>query len=488
MAVDTKGPALAPATPRDIVVDLDGTLYRTDLLYEALLLLLTTQVWRIPGLLLRLLKGIAAFKRAVAQCIVPNISLMPVNEPVYAWLRERQAAGDRLWLYSASDQAWVDAVAARFAGLFIAARGSDGHSNLKGLTKYRAAAREVGERFVYAGDSGSDLPVWAQCGHAVICGRSASLRRRLAGGTQVVAEFPTLPKGRLRLWRRALRLHQWAKNALIFVPMILAGQLDPTTTVHVLLAFCALSVLASATYLINDLFDLEADREHSSKRYRPFASGDLSLRQGLAAAPLLMLIAVGLLLPLSPLTGGIVAIYACVTLGYSFGLKRQPVLDLIILSSLFTVRLWAGTAAAGVLLSPWLMTFSMFFFGSLATVKRYTECIAIAARGGNAIAGRGYRAGDAPWLLAIGASSGYSSVLVFFIYLVYAVGEYHQFRHPYWLWSVCPILAYWLGRIWLLTVRSEMRDDPISFALRDRLSIALGLLVVASITLAMGRL
>jgi 4-hydroxybenzoate polyprenyltransferase len=370
--------------------------------------------------------------------------------------------------------------------LFDRVRGSDGHLNLAGAHKLAAVRADIGDAFVYAGDSSKDHPLWAFCRKAILCGDSEAQRRRLPPEVDVVGMFPAT-RITPRLWVRALRLHQWAKNMLLFVPLLLSGIPNiQRNLVPTMIAFVALGCLASATYLINDLLDLPADRMHRSKKRRPLAAGDLPLQLGVAAVPLLLAASAALIavtgVPLFALVAGI---YTFVTLSYSLGLKRQPILDLVILAGLFTIRVWGGMVAAHTMISPWLLTFSMFFFASLATVKRYTECAAMAAEGRDRIPGRGYRAADAMALLAMGAGSGYSAVLVFFIYLVNAVAQFHQFQHPYWLWPVCPVLAYWLSRVWLLAARGEMQDDPIAFALRDRLSIVLALTVVASVCLAM---
>jgi 4-hydroxybenzoate polyprenyltransferase/phosphoserine phosphatase len=466
------GLPIAAVLPGLIAVDLDGSLIRTDLLHESLLALLLSRPLALLALLPLLFRGKAAFKRALCEKITPDLQGVPLNEELLGWLRERHARGARLLLYSASDESLVQPIAER-VGLFEAAAGSDGRLNLSGLAKHDAIAATHGEVFTYVGDSRADLPIWSRCRSAVLVGNVGRLRGRLAADVKVIAEFPSRPLG-FRLWRRALRLHQWAKNALIFVPLLLSGEFAHPHSV----------LLALSTYLINDLFDLPADRRHRSKRLRPLASGELPLKNGLLAVPLLMLAAAAVMC-LLPLKFAVVALlYTVVTLAYSMGLKRQPILDLLVLAGLFTVRLIAGIAVIDVPGSPWLLTFSMFFFASLAAIKRFTECDALLKEGRTSVPGRGYRPADAPWLMAMGAASGFASVLVFFIYLVDTQSRLAQFHHPDWLWSVCPILGYWLGRVWLLAARGEMRDDPIAFAVKDRLSLGLGAIIAASVFLA----
>lgn len=470
--------------PRQIiVVDLDGTLARTDLLHESLVVLLTRKPWALLTLLLAMLKGRAAFKRRLVQLAQPDLDSLPLNQPLIDWLGARHGEGAALALYSASDERLLQGIAAR-VGLFERVRGSDGATNLKGLHRYRAIVADYGERFTYVGDSRADLPIWQRCQSAVLVGDTAGLRAQLSPGTAVLAEFPQ-PRAGFTAWRRALRLHQWAKNALIFVPLLLSGQFSQAASVQAsVLGFIAFGLLASATYLINDLFDLAADRSHRSKQFRPLAAGDLSLRRGLAAIPLLMLGALLLAAQLPLAFGGVALLYTVITLAYSMRLKREPILDVLILGGLFSLRLLAGMAVIAAAVSPWLLTFSMFFFTSLATIKRFTECDAQLKAGKASVPGRGYRPEDTGWLMAMGSASGFASVLVFFNYLVEAQARMAQFHRPEWLWSICLVLAYWLGRVWLLASRGEMRDDPIAFALRDRLSLLLGAWVALSVVVA----
>lgn len=357
-------PAAAPAVADTIVVDLDGTLLRTDLLYESLVALAIRRPLQLVPVLAALGSGKAAFKRALAERVVPDIATMPLNEELIAWLRQQRDAGANLLLYSASDENLVQPVAER-VGFFGSARGSDGRVNLAGVTKHEAIVELHGERFTYIGDSRADLPIWARCKSAGLVGDVEKLRSRLEPGTEVVAEFPVAAAG-LRTWRKSLRLHQWAKNALIFVPLLLSGQFKHLHDVLLtLLGFLAFGLLASSTYLVNDLFDLPADRRHRSKRFRPLAAGELSLKNGLLAVPALMLAATVLMLFLPMKFFGVALLYASVTLAYSMGLKRQPILDLLVLAGLFTVRLLAGMVVIGVVVSPWLLTFSMFFLPAL---------------------------------------------------------------------------------------------------------------------------
>jgi 4-hydroxybenzoate polyprenyltransferase/phosphoglycolate phosphatase-like HAD superfamily hydrolase len=473
-----------------IIVDLDGTLIKTDLLYESLLVLLRKQPWAILLLPFWLLRGKAAFKRELSRRVQPDFVSLPFDERLVRWLRLQHSDGKKLALFSASDQTLLQPVADQLQ-LFEEVHGSDGARNLSGADKYAAIEARYGAQFTYVGDSRKDIAVWSRCGSAVLVGATAKLRSQLPAGVAVVEEFarPVAGEpGSAALWRRALRLHQWAKNALIFVPLFLSGRVaQPGSVLNCAVAFVAFGLLASATYIVNDLLDLAADRSHRTKKDRPFASGALPIQAGLAAIPLLMLAAAGLATLLPKSFALIAGLYTVTTVAYSLGLKREPILDLLILSGLFTVRILAGMVSLDTPLSKWLLAFSMFFFFSLAATKRYTECDHLLAKGSSVVPGRGYRPQDAPWLLAMGAASALSSVLVFLLYLVHAKTEIANFPQPAWLGVAPPILGYWLGRVWLLAVRGEMRDDPIVFALKDRRSIVLGMVVIAAIFLAVFR-
>ncbi len=467
-----------------LVVDLDGTLLRTDLLYECLLTLLRQKPWCLFLLPFWLLGGKAVFKRELASRVTLDVDTLPVNEPLLAWLRAEKARGRRLALVSASDQLFLDRVARRF-GLFEVVQGSDGTVNLAGERKLAAIRARFGERFTYVGDSGPDLVIWEGCRSAVLAGhRTAALRRRLSAAVTVAGAFP-VPTASLRVWLRAIRLHQWAKNGLIFVAPLLAGVIaEPGGLGLAALGFVIFGLLASGTYLVNDFLDLPADRQHRSKRSRPLASGALPIRDALFLLPVLAVL-VALLLAFMPWKFvGVALLYLVVTLSYSLHVKRVPILDVVVLASLFTIRIMAGIAAVGTVQSPWLITFSMFFFLSLASIKRFSECQVMAGEGRDSLPGRGYRPGDAPWLMTMGGAAGFCSTLVFFIYLVDAQSPMRHYVSPEWLWLICIILGYWLSRAWLLALRGEMNDDPVLFALKDRLSLALGGLCVLVVLLA----
>lgn len=296
---------------------------------------------------------------------------------------------------------------------------------------------------------------------------------------------PARPRPRLATWARALRLHQWAKNLLVLVPVLLAGPLATAGDLaRAGLAFLLLGCLASAGYLVNDLLDLEADRRHPSKRDRPLASGELALGAGLLAVPVLVALA-GLGALLLPAAFALVAgAYLAITLAYSFSLKRVPLLDVLVLGGLFTLRVLTGAEVIAAPLSYWLLTFSMFLFLSLAMVKRYAELDRLAAAGGRDLADRGYSTADLPLLLATGLASGIAATLIFVVYLVAEQFPRAIYARPGWLWLVFPVLLLWLLRTWRLALHGRMDQDPVLFALTDRPSLAMGGAVLACLLLA----
>jgi len=287
------------------------------------------------------------------------------------------------------------------------------------------------------------------------------------------------PGTRLPALVRALRPHQWAKNVLVFVPLAGAHRLGEGERLRsVALAFAAFSLTASAVYVLNDLADLASDRLHPRKRSRPFASGALAPGVGKALVPALLAGAVAVALSLPHLFGLVLLGYWLATLAYSWGLKRRPVLDVLLLASLYTARLYAGGAASGVPVSEWLATFSMFLFLSLAFLKRAVEL----AGGPVAPGGRGYRAEDRGPIFAMGIGSGYLSVLVLALF-VSSQETTRLYSHPVRLWLLCPLLLYWVSRVWLLARRGELDDDPVLFALRDPASWAVVVLAAGVVWL-----
>jgi 4-hydroxybenzoate polyprenyltransferase/phosphoserine phosphatase len=435
---------------------------------------------------LALFKGRGEMKARLREESVHCVAAMPAREDLTLWLLEERAKGRRIHLVTAADQAVADAAAARF-GFEDSAHGSRDGVNLKGPAKAERLKAMFPHGFAYVGDSRADLPVFAAARSIVLAGASPGVARAArAQGATVEAEFARKPYRAWRAWAKALRLHQWSKNFLIFIPLILGHALGrPEAVSACVLGFLAMGLTASGTYILNDLSDLAADRQHDTKRRRPFASGALSVRSGLVAAPLL--IAAGLAggFLLSPAMGGLLVLYTAITLAYSFRLKRVPMLDVYVLALLYGLRLVIGVVLAQVPLRVWLSVFALFFFFSLSLAKRCSELVKMAQRGGGAIEGRGYQARDATLTLAVGAASTMCSILIVVLFLVFEAFASGGYRHPVWLWPTPALIALWTQRVWLLASRGDLDDDPVSFAVRDRISLLLGAALFACAALSL---
>lgn len=467
-----------------LCVDLDGTLVRTDLLFESFARLLKEKPLLAALAPLWLLGGRARLKREIASRVSLDAAALPYDERVLAHLREEKARGRRLVLVTASDAAPARAVADHL-GLFDEVLASDGRSNLKAAAKAEALVARFGEKgFDYAGNEAADRPVWARARAAVIVSAPPALAAEVRARHAVAAEFPRRGGSRGAALLRLLRPHQWVKNLIVFVPLVTSHQIgQPLVLRDGVLAALAFCLGASAVYALNDLLDLHSDRRHATKRHRPLASGALPLAGGFALAPALFLAAFALAVPLPPAFAGVLALYIAASLAYSWRLKRTPLLDVFVLAGLYTLRLIAGHAATGIVYSDWLLAFSMFIFLSLALVKRFQELQGAETEPGGLIRGRGYRAEDLPLLTPLGAASGYLAVLVLALY-VSSEQVRILYRRPTLLLLICPLFLYWISRVWMVAHRGRMTDDPIVFALKDAPSYLVGLLALAVVWLA----
>lgn len=396
-----------------------------------------------------------------------------------AWLRRQRRNGRDVHLVTGADQSIADEAVRRLE--FIdTARGSRGTVNLVGRNKQEYLRAAFPGGYVYAGNDADDLKVWKDADGIVLTGASRRVEREArALGKPIEASFPNAPAG-IPLWCVAFRLHQCVKNLLVFAPLFLSGEYrDPAAIAVAVAAFVALTLVASGSYIFNDLADLSADRAHRSKRLRPFASGQLGIRAGLAAA----CAAIGAGLALAAWVAGQLALvfgaYLCITAAYSGALKRLPLVDTLILAVLFTIRIAMGSIAIGVDISYWLTTFSMFFFLSLSLAKRHVE---ILEQDGAPF--RGYRAADAPLTLGAGLSGGMAAVVVLCLYLVEEAFRSGLYATPEILWIAPFTIAVWLLRIWLRAQRGELDDDPVSFAVRDRVSLCLGAAILVAFAAA----
>jgi len=483
-------------------VDLDGTLVKSDTLLDSVIVLARQS----PRSLLQfprwIAEGKAAFKRNVSSMVALDVAHLPYNQPLLEFLRQQHAAGREIYLATGADHLLAERVAAHL-GLFAGVLASDGAVNLTGPNKLAVFQQRFPAGFSYIGNARPDLPLLTHCTDPMVANPSHALRAGLrAAAVQPVRTF-TDSATPAKTWLRAIRLHQWAKNTLIFLPLLLAHVRAAGPAVASLLAFFSFGLAASATYVFNDLLDLEADRHHPRKRSRPFAAGDLSPIAG-AATILLFLalsLAIALLLPrvltaLSPqfLWNGQgifiewLIIYAISTTVYSLRLKRMVLVDVMVLACLYTIRILAGSAASGVKVSPWLAAFSIFFFLSLAFVKRFSELESVSLRSepssAAAVKGRGYRVSDLEQLRSFGTASGYASVVVFALYIGNEVAQ-NLYRHSARLWLLVPVLLLWLSRLWLKASRGELEEDPVVYAITDRRSLQLGVVVLAIVLSAL---
>jgi 4-hydroxybenzoate polyprenyltransferase/phosphoserine phosphatase len=469
-----------------LVLDLDGTTVLTDTLVETVLRSLAQSPHTFLAVLAGLFGSRAAFKRAMATAQPIDPASLIYNTDVLDLARTARAEGRPVFLVTAADQSVADRVADHL-GIFTGVFASDGITNLKAEAKAAFLADRFGAKnFDYAGDAEADRPVWRQARRAIVVNATAALLARVRAECAEVQVLgaPASQAQRWRLLLRAMRVHQWAKNVLLFAPVLAAQRAQAPLLLQGAVGFLAFSLCASSVYVLNDLVDLPHDRAHPTKRLRPFASGALNLAKAPALMGSLLAAAVllGLLLPPAFLL--ILSGYFVCTLAYSLVLKRQMVWDVIMLAALYTLRVFAGGAATNIPVSPWLLAFAMFLFLCLAIVKRLTELTQfVRAGGGPKLHGRGYAPEDLDMLRSLAAASGYMSVLVMALY-VNGNEVLPLYRHPVALWALCPILLFWISRVLMLANRGLMNDDPVVFALRDKVSLLAGFCSLIAIVAA----
>ena len=477
--------AVDSRTTVPLCVDLDGTLIKTDLLWESLVRLLKSN----PFLLLLVpfwwARGRACLKARIAERTTVDPSILPYNRSLVDFLKTEKERGREIILVTASDTQ-LAAPVARYLGLFSEVMASDGKTNLRGKTKGdRLASRFGGKGFDYAGNSSVDLPVWSQAREAIVVNAASSLADRARQRCEVRQVFAREASW-FNAFIMALRPHQWVKNLIIFVPLVTSHKLgDAHLTFAAALAFVAFSLSASGVYILNDLLDLEADRHHPNKQRRPFASGAVPLPAGLAASPLLIASGLALAASISLGFAFVLLLYLALTTSYSLRLKQIALLDVFCLAGLYTIRLIAGHEATSIKYSFWLLIFSMFIFLSLALVKRFVELRDARQSAREGIKGRGYSLDDLELVASLGSSCGFMAVLVLALYAnsLEVVGLY---KTPMILLLVCPLLLYWISRVWLTAHRGQMHDDPIVFALKDPASYVVGGLTLAVLWIAAG--
>ncbi len=471
--------AVSPTGAVPLVVDLDGTLTRSDTLYESFLLLLK----RAPHLALLvplwLLKGKANLKAELARRVELDPGDLPYCQPLIDHLKAEKQAGRRLVLATAADERIAQAVAGHL-GLFELVLASDGRTNLSGAAKLTRIRELVGPHFDYAGNAEEDLHLWKEARASLLVNASRGVTRRCQSLGRPHQTFSNARPG-LRAVVKMLRVHQWAKNVLVLVPLVAAHRLlEPALLLQAVLALAAFSLCASSVYILNDLLDLPADRRHPTKRRRPFAAGDLPVLFGLALWPVLMAAAFALSLWTLPLAfSAVLGVYWLITLAYSLYLKQVMALDVLVLAGLYTIRMVGGTAATEVPISNWLLSFSTFLFFSLALIKRLSELRRLKEKPQQTRApGRGYDAGDYDAVGQLGSAAGLMSVLVLALYIQSGdVGA--LYGRPDRLLLMLPMLLYWLARFWVLAHRGQVNDDPLVHALKDPASYAVAAAALA---------
>lgn len=467
---------------KPLCVDCDGTLIATDLLYEAFFLMLKQYPLGLFLLPFWLLKGKVYLKERLAEHVTFNWETLPYRPEVMSMIEKAREQGRQVVLVTASPMLWANGIA-QHLGCFDQVLATEKGLNLAGKNKANYLVKLFGERnFDYAGDSYVDLHVWAHAASAIVVSSSDSLAQRASEKANDIQTIKT-PRAKFLVYLRALRVHQWLKNLLIAVPLLAAHQLNAFEgIVQVFYAFIAFSLCASSVYVLNDLLDLDSDRQHIRKRKRPFAACTIPLWQGMLMVPLLLGVAfaVSLLLPNRFIL--VLAAYFVMTLAYSIRLKRQVIVDVMLLAGLYTMRIIAGAAATMIAPSFWLLAFSMFVFLSLALVKRYSELLITLQSNKQEAAGRGYSVNDLPVLMSIGVSSGLGSVLILALYLNNPETNL-MYPNTMWLWLMPPLLLYWVSRMWMKAHRGQVDDDPVVFAAKDWQSL-LVLLISACIFIA----
>lgn len=463
----------APEASRDVplVVDLDGTLIRSDLLWESLVLFLKRhplQAWRLPAWLLR---GKAGFKEALAERVDLDPAALPYDGELLEHLVAQRAEGREIVLATGAHARLAQGVASHLGVFDRVFATADGVNLTEHAKAGRLSALYGAGAWDYVGNSRADLPVWLACRQPY----SVTVRPFLLADGRQTRQLGTPHHGTgaalLKPLLAALRPRQWLKNLLVFTPMLASHSLDLPTVLASLLAFAVFSLCASSAYLLNDALDAQDDRRHPVKQRRPIASGALPLWLGLAASPLLAGLALALCAVFNPLLLAAAGIYLASTVAYSLHLKRLLMVDIVALAILYTLRVLGGGAATGITPSFWLLAFSFFIFLSLALLKRHGELGRMQRDGQEKTHGRGYTTADRLPVGIMGVNAAFVSLLVFILYFN-SENVLMLYAHPVWLLGIIPLLVFWLGRLWMLSFRGEVNEDPVLYVSRDRTSLA----------------
>jgi 4-hydroxybenzoate polyprenyltransferase len=472
-----------PESTLPLCVRCEYALIRNNLLLEAALKLVKREPWTVLLLAVSLLRGSSRFRWEITRRVVSHANTLPYNQQLIDYVRAEYAAGRSVLLLTTSPDRLAMGIPEHL-GISAEICGSTADRILdeSAIRDILCARFGIGQ-FEYVGHATSDLPIWRSAGGAVVVAPSSGLAARLQELSNIRRIFPANGT-RVADLVRALRPHQWLKNILLFVPLLVSHQVGDAALVRAaVLAFLCFSVCASFAYVVNDLLDLSSDRLHPRKQLRPFASGDLSIVAGAALAATCLAVTLSMSLLLPPDFRWVLLGYLFVTMSYSLTLKNRAVVDVVVLAGLYTMRIIAGSAATGIRPSFWLLALCMFLFLSLAMVKRYAELLVVVAQSKHDVAGRGYTADDLPLLLGMGTSSGLVAILVLALY-VNSPDVRSLYHMPGALWLTVPLMLYWINRVWLKTHRGEMHDDPIVFAASDRPSLIVGACLLAILAIA----
>lgn len=471
VAFDTPAAVQAP-----LCVDLDGTLLHGDILWEGIVSLFRTAPLALFWLPFWLMSGMARLKEEVARRGHVDVTTLPYHAEVMSFLISQREQGRTVILATAAEIGLAQRVADHL-GVFDGVYATEEGRNLRGEAKAHRLREEFGEGgYDYIGDSPADVPVWKSSRAALVVGNQDMVRKAQAVA-KVDAVFDSRPAS-LQTWLSALRIHHWVKNALLFLPLLLAHRFDVEGIRSTTIAFLLFGCCASSIYIVNDLLDLHSDRAHPWKSKRPFASGQTSIPDGLLISGLLAMATVVSGFLLNVQFGVVLVLYILTTLLYSVYLKKIVLLDVFVLSGFYVVRIWAGAVAASVPLSDWFLAFSLFFFLSLATAKRYSELVHAGGLVGSGKSGRAYVEADRALLMPLGVGSAFASVIILALY------EHSQelllfYRRPEALLLICPIILYWLSRVWLKAGRGELDDDPLTLSIHDPATYAVAAVILS---------
>ncbi len=460
-----------------LCVDLDGTLIATDTLLESTLAAIKLKTLILFLIPLWVLRGKLYFKNRIARIALPNPKTLPYRQDVLEFLISEKAAGRKLILATATVKEIAESVAGHL-GIFdiVLATGDD--CNLRDKQKMQALTELCGGKgFIYAGDSKADLDVWAGSAASVLVNPNSRIAKKARQLAPVYKEF-NYKASFIKSFIKQIRVYQWIKNILVFLPIVLAHDFrNADLYLKLLTAFFSFSFVASFVYIINDLLDLEADRLHPRKKNRPLASGKMHIKEALVTAPALLLLSIAISIIYLPLDFLItLLVYFILTNAYSLYIKRLYLLDIMLLSGLYTIRIVAGAAAVSVFISPWLLALSIFIFFSLATMKRYTELKVMQEQNRTKTKGRGYYVDDLALLLGFGPSSGLIAVLIFILY-VNSAEVIKLYDKPQMLLPIAGILMFWVLRLWFMAHRGKMTDDPIVYTAKDPVSYIVALII-----------